>query len=74
MPLCSAPGRPHLQCCAQAWGPQDRRDVELLEGCGAPEEGTRMLRGLQHLCCEARLHSIPSFTVYPALEVEISLS
>ena len=23
--------RPHLQCCAQAWGPQDRRDAELLE-------------------------------------------
>jgi len=31
VPLCSAPGRPHLQCCAQAWGPQDRRDAELLE-------------------------------------------
>ena len=24
-------GGPPLQCCAQAWGPQDRRDAELLE-------------------------------------------
>jgi len=30
-PFCSVPGRPHLQCCAQAWGPQGRRDAGLLE-------------------------------------------
>jgi len=23
---------PHLKCCVQAWGPQLRKDVELLEG------------------------------------------
>ena len=31
VPFCSAPGKPHLQCCVQAWGPQYRKDVEVLE-------------------------------------------
>ncbi|KAK4826643.1 LOW QUALITY PROTEIN: hypothetical protein QYF61_010571 [Mycteria americana] len=31
LPLCSALGRPPLQCCVQLGGPQHRRDTELLE-------------------------------------------
>jgi len=31
VPLCSALMRPHLQNCIQVWGPQHRKDVELLE-------------------------------------------
>ncbi|RMC19426.1 hypothetical protein DUI87_04037 [Hirundo rustica rustica] len=31
LPLCSALVRPHWQCCIQLWGPQHRKDMELLE-------------------------------------------
>ena len=31
LPLCSALMRPNLEYCIQLWGPQYRRDMELLE-------------------------------------------
>ncbi|GAB0199946.1 mitochondrial enolase superfamily member 1 [Grus japonensis] len=31
LPLCSTLVRPHLQCCIQLGGPQDKTDIELLE-------------------------------------------
>ena len=56
VPLCSALLRHHLQCCIQAWGPQHKRDVELLEQ--GHRRATRMLRGLEHLSWVDRIRKL----------------
>jgi len=61
LPFFSTFMRPHLESRVQFWNPQHKKNMELLER--VQRRATKMIRGMEHFCCEERLRRLGMFSL-----------
>ena len=61
VPLCPPLVRPQLEYHIQVWGPQIKKDKELLEQI--QRRAMKMIKGLKHLSYEERLRKLGLFSL-----------